>query len=117
MSSAEHKTWKCPKKTASDPPGLLHATMNEVGRHGIFLFGGQSKRLSNAVYRCDPSTMAWSVIDTVGVNALHPVRTCHLYDLTCAISMTLSQHALVHNECLRVCPGSETAAWCDFTPL
>ncbi|CAK0737604.1 hypothetical protein CVIRNUC_000940 [Coccomyxa viridis] len=62
----ELKTWKCPKKAASDPPGLLHATMTEVGRHGIFLFGGQSKRVTNAVHKCDPSTVTWSIVDTAG---------------------------------------------------
>lgn len=67
MCTAEQKTWKCPKKTPSDPPGLLHATMTEVGQHGIFLFGGQGKRLSNAVYKCDPGTLAWSTVDTAGV--------------------------------------------------
>lgn len=78
---AELKTWKCPKKAASDPPGLLHATMTEVGRHGIFLFGGQSKRVTNAVHKCDPSTVTWSIVDTAGVRAhistavaLHSIR-------------------------------------------
>ena len=84
------KTWKCPKKAASDPPGLLHATMTEVGRPGIFLFGGQSKRVTNAVYKCDPSTITWSIVDTAGVRAhtstsiaLHFIRV-HLLIATTA---------------------------------
>ena len=63
--------------------------MNEVGRHGIFLFGGQSKRLSNAVYRCDPSTLAWSVMDTVGVNAFPALQPACVHaivlSLLCAV--------------------------------
>ena len=53
--------------------------MNEVGRHGIFLFGGQSKRLSNAVHRCDPSTLAWSVMDTVGVRIFLALQPAYMY--------------------------------------
>jgi hypothetical protein len=66
-AGTERGTWKCPKKTADDPPGLLHATMTEVGQHGILMFGGQSKRLSNVVYKCDPSALIWSIVDTAGV--------------------------------------------------
>ena len=76
---AESRTWKCPRKTAKDPPGLLHATMTEVGQHGIFMFGGQSKRLSNVVYKCDPSAWTWSIVDTAGVRCwpgLFPLSFC-----------------------------------------
>ena len=98
---AELKKWKCPKKAASDPPGLLHATMTEVGRHGIFLFGGQSKRVTNAVYKCDPSTITWSVVDTAGVRAhisttiaLHFIRV-HSFIATTARCDSMSETKVV----------------------
>ncbi|BDA44522.1 Acyl-CoA-binding domain-containing protein 4 [Coccomyxa sp. Obi] len=58
--------WKCPKKSPTDPPGLFGHTLTSVGQHGIYLFGGQGKKPSNAVYSLDPDTITWAHVDTKG---------------------------------------------------
>ena len=98
---AELRSWKCPKKAPSDPPGLLHATMTEVGRHGIFLFGGQSKRVTNAVYKCDPSTITWSIVDTAGVRA-HICIPPALHFLSEDIHSLPSQQGVIAREATKV---------------
>ena len=65
---AEHTTWKCPKKGADDPPALAGHSLTAVGQHGIYLFGGSGgKRPSAETYCCDPDTLAWRRVDTMGV--------------------------------------------------
>ena len=61
-------TWKCPKKGADDPPALAGHSLTAVGQHGIYLFGGSGgKRPSADTYCCDPDTLTWRRVDTMGV--------------------------------------------------
>lgn len=62
--------WKAHKDSACAPPSCSSHTMTSVGRHGIYTFGGEGRKLSNWVYCLDPDTAKWSQVNTLGVRSL-----------------------------------------------
>ena len=72
---ADSKCWQACKAGSTAPPALAAHTLTAVGQHGIFCFGGQGKRVYNAVHKLDPSTCRWELVKTIGVrNSVHIFR-------------------------------------------
>ena len=46
--------------------------MTSVGRHGIYVFGGEGRKLSNSVHALDPDTLTWARVNLLGVRPLLP---------------------------------------------
>lgn len=60
--------WKSHKDSCAAPQACAAHTMTAVGRHGVYVFGGEGRKLSNAVHALDPETLAWSKVNTLGVS-------------------------------------------------
>ncbi len=82
--SVGHGAWKCPKKSPTDPPGLFGHTLTAVGQYGIYLFGGQGKKPSDAVYSLDPDTVTWALVDTKGVRTHANITYCYARRIVCS---------------------------------
>ena len=67
VTFADSKSWEVCKAGSTAPPALAAHTLTAVGQHGIFCFGGQGKRVYNAVHKLDPSTCRWELVKTIGV--------------------------------------------------
>ena len=51
--------------------------MTSVGRHGIYVFGGEGRKLSNSVHALDPTTLTWARVNLLGVSNLLPAIMTH----------------------------------------
>ncbi len=65
---AESMTWQRCKDGSTTPPALAAHTLTAVGQHGILCFGGQGKRVYNAVHKLDPASCLWGQFKTIGVS-------------------------------------------------
>ena len=60
--------WQACGDGNTKPPALTAHTLTAVGQYGILCFGGQGKKIYNAVHKLDPTTCVWLPFKSIGVS-------------------------------------------------